>query len=92
MNAPTAAIDPMRELAVQIYIGLASRAYADTGSAERARPQPKALAQMSFKLAEAFQAADSEMNPVTIATAAAAKSAAKFDAVDLDLASLNKPR
>ena len=84
--------DPVRELALQIYVGLACRAYGDTGGAERARPQPKALAQLSFKLAEAFQTADSEVNPVTIAAAAATKSAAKFDAGDLDLGSLHKPR
>ncbi|HLE67490.1 MAG TPA: hypothetical protein VI730_10105 [Burkholderiales bacterium] len=84
--------DPMRDLALQIYVGLACHAYGDVGGAERARPQPKALAQLSFKLAEAFQAADGEFNPITIAAAAATKSAAKFNAADLDLGSLHKPR
>lgn len=92
MDAPTKPHDPIRDLALQIYIGLASRAYGDTGGGERARPQPKALARLSFILAQAFHTADSEENPVTIAAVAATKSAAKFDAGDLDLGSLHKTR
>jgi len=92
MDAPTKPHDPIQELALQIYIGLVSRAYGDTGGGERPRPQPKALAQMSFVLAQAFHAADREENPMTIAATAATKSAAKFDAADLDLGSLHKTR
>ena len=84
--------DSMRELAVQIYIGLACRAYGDPGRGEETRQSPVALARTSFKLAEAFQLADGEVNPVTIAAAAATKKAIPFDASDLDLGSLHAPR
>ena len=83
--------DTMRELAVQIYVGLVSRAYgAVAGSGDSA--QPLELARMSFKLAEAFHAADGEVNPVTSAAAAALKAETPFDAQDLDLGSLQARR
>lgn len=84
--------DTMRELALQIYIGLVSRVYGDAGRGEETQRQPEALARLSFKLAEAFHAADSDLNPVTIAAAAAIKSAIRFDASDLDLGSLHAHR
>ena len=84
--------DAMRELAVQIYIGIVSRVYGDAGRGEETQQPPAALARLSFKLAEAFHAADSDVNPVTIAAAAAIKSAIRFDASDLDLASLHTRR
>jgi hypothetical protein len=92
MGDPAKPHDAIQDLALQIYIGLASRAYGDTGGGERPRPQPRALAQLSFQLAEAFHTADREQNPMTIAAAAATKSAVKFDAGDLDLGSLHKAR
>jgi hypothetical protein len=82
--------DTMRELAVQIYVGLVSRAYGAAGSGDSA--QPLELARMSFKLAEAFHEADGEVNPVTIAAAAALKAETPFDARDLDLGSLQTRR
>ena len=90
MSDPTKPHDAMRELALRIYVELVSRAYG--GGAEGARAKPEVLARMSFKLAEAFHAADSEVNPVTIAAAAATKSATPFDAGDLDLGSLHTRR
>jgi len=84
--------DAMRELAVQIYVGIVSRVYGDVGRGEEKQLQPEALARLSFKLADAFHAADSHVNPVTIAAAAAVKSAIRFDASDLDLASLHTRR
>lgn len=84
--------DAMRELAVQIYVGLVCRAYGDAGRSEEARQTPETLARTSFKLAEAFHLADGEVNPITIAAAAATKSAIPFDASGLDLGSLHAPR
>ena len=92
MSEPTPPHDTMRELALQIYVGLVSRAYSAAGSSDVKLPQPGVFARMSFKLAEAFQAVDNEVNPVTIAAAAAEKSAVRFDAADLDLGSLHTPR
>ena len=84
--------DTVRELAVQIYIGLVCRAYGDAGRTEETRPSPESLGRMSFKLAEAFHLTDGEVNPITIAAAAATKSAIRFDAADLDLGSLQTHR
>lgn len=84
--------DTMRELAVLIYVGLVSRAYGDAARGDETRQRPEVLAKMSFKLAEAFHAADSEVNPVTIAAAAVLKAETPFDARDLDLGSLQTRR
>jgi len=92
MSEPSRPHDSMRELAVQIYIGLVCRAYGDAARGGETRPSPEALARTSFKLAEAFHLADGEVNPITIAAAAATKSAIHFDASDLDLGSLHAQR
>jgi hypothetical protein len=84
--------DAMRDLAAQIYVGLVCRAYGDASRGEETRPLPEVLARTSFKLAEAFRLADGEVNPLTIAAAAATKSAVHFDASDLDLGSLHAKR
>ena len=84
--------DSTRELAAQIYVGLVCRAYGKAGRDEETRQSPEALARASFKLAEAFHLADGEVNPITIAAAAATKSAIHFDASDLDLGTLNVKR
>ena len=84
--------DAMRELAVQIYVGIVSRVYGDVGRGEEKQLQPEALARLSFKLADAFHAADSHVNPVTIAAAAVLKAETPFDARDLDLGSLQTRR
>ena len=96
MSTPTNEVEPprdqLRELAVRIYVEVVSRVYADTGT-ERVRPQPKALAQMAFKLAEAFQVVDLEVNPMAIATATAtAKRSVDIKALQLDLESISKAR
>ena len=89
MTAPDSAapleIDPLRELAEKIYVELVGRAYGEAAVPDRARPQPLALAQMSFKLAEAFLVADEKVNPRTIAArGAAAKAGVKLADVQMD--------
>ena len=84
--------DTMRELALQIYVRLVSRAYVDGDRGEETHQRPEALARVSFKLAQAFHEADSEVNPVTIAAAAVLKAKTPFDARDLDLGSLETRR
>ena len=85
--------DLLHELAQHLYIELAGRIYSETGS-ERPKPQPKAVATMSFKLAEAFQAANYEVNPTAIA-ARDAKAKASVDMskveLNLDLGGTGKP-
>lgn len=95
MSAQPATTDLLRDLALEIYIRLASRVYSQSAEPEQARPTPKLLAQMSFKLAQAFQLVDHEVNPIAIAAAAAKAKAVSFTAADMagiDLDSLTKPR
>ena len=95
MSAPAAtakATDPVADLARKIYVELTGRVYAGTGGVGAGLPQPQALAQLSFRLAEAFYLEDREANPITLAAAAAAKAAVRFDAADLDLGSLHQRR
>ena len=96
MSEPTDSFEPphdqLRDLAQQIYVELVGRVYADIGT-ERPRPQPKALARVSFKLAEAFLAVDLEVDPAAIAAAAAsAKSSVDIESLQLDLGNIGKSR
>jgi hypothetical protein len=75
--------DPFRELALQIYVGLAARVYGSPPGADGKRPDPKAVAAMSFKLAEAFEAAEGETDRAKAIAEAKAKATVKLDEVDL---------
>ena len=68
MSAPTKPSaetpdDPIQALAEKLYVALCARVYSASGE----KPQPKAVAQIAFKLAETFQAANLEFNPTAIA-------------------------
>ena len=85
--------DSLRELALQIYIELAGRVYAEPATPDRPRPQPQMLAQMSFKLAEAFETADLKVNPTAIAARdAATKAGVKLSDVEMDFEKLSAAR
>ena len=75
--------DPNLALAREIYIAMACRVYTAPSSAEQKKPDPKALATMCFRLAEAFEAASHETPKVKAALEAATKAAEKLDDVDL---------
>ena len=70
--------DPVREMAVQIYVKLASDAIVVTDAAAKITASPESLAKISFKLAEAFHKLEAEMK------ASAAPKHAAFDASKLD--------
>lgn len=85
--APAAPHDPIQELAEKLYIQICGRVYAAGGE----KPQPKAVAQLSFKLAEVFQAANYEFNPTAIAARAAKeKSSVNLDSVQIDFGGAGK--
>lgn len=86
-------LDPFRELALQIYIQLAARVYGSPAGADGKRPDPKTLATMSFKMAEAFEAAEKETDRAKAVAEAKAKATVKLDEVDLSsvFASTKKP-
>lgn len=79
--------DPIHDLAEKIYVELCGRIYGAGGE----KPQPKAVAQVSFKLAEAFIAANYEFNPTAVATREAKNRAAvNLDSVQIDFGAADK--
>jgi hypothetical protein len=87
-NAPAkaSAADPQKayiELAERIFVQLSSRVYGTLSGSEAKKPDPKALAAFSFKLAEAFEQATRETDRMKAVLAAANKAAVKLDEVDL---------
>jgi len=82
-------LDPTEVLAQKLYIELCGRVYSVSGGE---KPQPRMLAQMSFKLAEVFQAANYEFNPTAIAAREArAKASVNLDNVQIDFG-VGKPK
>ena len=79
-QAARPAKDPYVELAEKIFVGLAARIY--SGPSEK-KPDPKALAAYSFKLADAFEQASKETDRARAANEIASKAAVKLDEVDL---------
>ena len=75
--AAAAPHDPIHDLAEKIFIQLCGRVYSVSGAE---KPQPKAVAQLSFRLAQVFHAANNEFNPAAVA----AREAKTRASVDLD--------
>jgi hypothetical protein len=87
-NAPTkaSAHDPQKayiDLAERIFVLLSSRVYGTLAGSEQKKPDPKALAAFSFKLADAFEQATKETDRMKASIEAANKAAVKLDEVDL---------
>jgi len=78
---PAAVDDPLGTLARELYVALCARLYTAPGD----KPQPKAVAQLAFRLAADFLAANEELNPTLRAVREArAKAEVDLDAVKLD--------
>jgi len=75
--------DPYVDLAERIYIGLASRVYGTLAGGEQKKPDPKALASFSFKLADAFEQAFRETPREKDRIEALNKASVKMADVDL---------
>jgi hypothetical protein len=88
-NAPakaSASHDPQKayiDLAERIFVQLSSRVYGTLAGSDQKKPDPKALAAFSFKLAEAFEHATRETDRMKASIEAANKAAVKLDDVDL---------
>jgi hypothetical protein len=83
-KAPAApAKDPYVELAERIFVALAARVYGTLAGSEQRKPDPKALAAFSFKLADAFEEATTETPRKRAEIEARKKAAVKLDEVDL---------
>lgn len=84
--APMAA-DSIQDLAEKLYVRLCGQIYSAGGE----KPQPRAVAQISFKLAEAFIAANYEFNPTAIAAREAKnKASVNLDSVQIDFSATGK--
>ena len=87
MSAEKPAAAPSRdvynELAFEVFVGMASRIYSAPSVAGQSKPDPKALALMSFKLAEAFLAAEKETPRAKAAAEVLNKSKVNLNEVDL---------
>lgn len=80
--------DPVQELARSIYTQLCGSIYS---ASDAKKPDPKAVAQLSFKLAETFIAANLEFNPVAkAAREAKEKAGVRVADVDIDFAGFAK--
>jgi hypothetical protein len=79
----SAAKDPYVDLAERIFVQLSSRVYGTLAGSEAKKPDPKALAAFSFRLAEAFEQALQETDRMKAKIEAASKAAVKLDEVDL---------
>src|SRR5688572_4990204 len=78
--------DPQKayiELAEKIFVLLSSRVYGTLAGPDQKKPDPKALAAFSFRLAEAFEQATRETDRMKATIEAANKAAVKLDDVDL---------
>lgn len=83
MKPPPEHKDSNLDLARALFIGMAQRIYSAPSSPEQKKPEPKAVAALCFRLAEAFEAAARETPQVKAALEAASKAAVKLDEVDL---------
>ena len=91
-KAPAAAAahhrDPIQEVALQIYVELSGHIYSQGGAQ---KPDPKAVVQLAFKLAEAFESGNLEFNPVArAAREAKEKASVNLDAVQIDFGAVGK--
>jgi len=78
--APATSAESFRELALRIYVQLSANIYS-TGTQNK--PDPKALAAFSFKLAEAFEAAEQETDRGKAAAAKEAKEKVDLSKIDM---------
>src|SRR5258706_10387992 len=81
-----AAVDPLKEyneLAQKLFIGLASRVYSAPSAPDQKKPDPKTLATMCFKMADAFEQASKETERAKSIIEARNKAAMKLDEVDI---------
>jgi hypothetical protein len=83
MSAPTNEEESYVDLAERIFVQLSSRVYGTLAGPEQKKPDPKALAAFSFRLAEAFEQATRETDRMKATIEAANKAAVKLDDVDL---------
>lgn len=81
--------DPYVDLAERIFVNLAARVYGTLSGTDQKKPDPKALAAFSFKLADAFEQASNETPRRLAEIEAKNKASVKLD--EIDMSSMFKP-
>ena len=81
--AAAPAKDPYVELAERIFVNLSARVYGTLAGGDNKKPDPKALAAFSFKLADAFEQATNETPRKVAEIEARNKASVKLDEVDV---------
>ena len=82
-------VDPVEELAKKIYIELASQIHAQLDG--KPKPDHLKVAELSFRLAEAFQAGNLQFNTAARARAdAKAKASVDVSKIEIDFGSFGK--
>ena len=79
-------VDPLKEyneLAQKLFVGICARVYSAPSAPDQKKPDPKILAAMCFKMADAFEAASRETERAKAIIEARNKAAVKLDEVDL---------
>ena len=82
-------VDPVEELARKIYIELASQIHSQIDG--KPKPEHAKVAELSFRLAEAFQAGNLQFNTAARARAEAkAKASVDVSKIEIDFGSIGK--
>jgi len=83
--AATPPVDPIEELARKIFIELSAQVHGNPGE----KPEHKKLVELSFRLAEAFQAGNLEFNTAARARAdAKAKASVDVSKIEIDFGAI----
>ena len=84
-----APVDPIEELARKIYIELSAQVHSQIDG--KPKPEHSKLAELSFRLAEAFQAGNLEFNTAARARAdAKAKASVDVSKIEIDFGAIGK--
>jgi len=87
--AATPPVDPIEELARKIFIELSAQVHGNPGE----KPEHKKLVELSFRLAEAFQAGNLEFNTAARARAdAKAKASVDVSKIEIDFGAISGKR
>lgn len=88
-SVATPPVDPVEELARQIYIELSAQIHSQIDG--KPKPEHKKVVELSFRLAEAFQAGNLEFNTAARARAdAKAKASVDVSKIEIDFGSFGK--
>ena len=87
--APAAPVDPIEELARQVFIQLSAQVHGH--NIGQPKPEHKKIVELSFRLAEAFTAGNLEFNTAAKARAEAkAKATVDVSKIEIDFGAIGK--